>query len=148
MRTWLPGASIVGAIALVLAIPASIDSARWWRSSRVVAELGLSPVQADTIDTIYRSMTAQSEDCARTAATERRRLDEALMSKDVDDVFVMATSRLADTESACRRTRTLMLYRMFRELSADQRRTLAEIARGSSAAADVHEWGNKSARSH
>jgi hypothetical protein len=128
MRVWASGASIVGAIAIVLATPVSIDSARWWRSSRVVAELGLSPAQADTIDTIYRSMTTQSEDCARNAATERRRLDEALRSEDADDVFVMASSRFADTESACRRARTLMLYRMFRQLSAKQRRALAQIA--------------------
>jgi hypothetical protein len=125
---WAPGASMVGAIAIVLATPVSIDSARWWRSARVVEALGLSPRQANTIDAIYRSMTTQSEACARAIAAERRRLDDALVSEDADDVFVMVNSRLADTESACRRARTLMLYRMFRQLSAKQRSALAQIA--------------------
>jgi hypothetical protein len=130
------GGSIVRAIAIVLVTPVSLESARWWRSSRIVAELRLSPTQAAAIDGIYRSMGAQSADCARGAAAERRRLDDALESEGADDVFEVATSRLADTESACRRTRTLMLYRMFRELSVEQRHTLAAIAARTSPGAD------------
>jgi hypothetical protein len=120
--------SLVGAIAIVLATPVSIESARWWRSSRIVAELRLSARQVDAVDGIYRSMTAQSADCERSAAAARRKLDDALLTEGVDEVFEIATSRLADAESACRRTRTLMLYRMFRELSVEQRRALAAIA--------------------
>jgi hypothetical protein len=122
------GGSMFGAIAIVLATPVSIESMRWWRSSRMVAELRLSPAQAAAIDGIYRTMGAQSAGCARGAAAERRRLDDALESDGADHAFEIATSRLADTESACRRMRTLMLYRMFRELSVEQRQTLSAIA--------------------
>jgi hypothetical protein len=122
------GGSVVGAIVIVLANPVSIESARWWRSPRIVAELRLSGRQAAAVDGVYRSMRAQLADCARNAAAARRRLDDVLLAEGVDDMFEMATSQLADTESECRRTRTLMLYRMFRELSVDQRQGLAAIA--------------------
>jgi hypothetical protein len=130
MRMQHAGRSVLGAIAIVLATPVSIESARWWRSPRVAAELRLSPRQVAAVDAIYQSMTAQSADCARNAAMARRSLDDALMADGVDDVFEVTTSRLADTESMCRRTRTIMLYRMFRELSVEQRRVLASIATG------------------
>ena len=120
--------SLGGAIALVLATPVSLESTRWWHSSRIVAELGLSARQAAAVDGIYRSMSAHAAVCARDVATARRTLDDALLADSVDDVFEIATSRLADTESACRRTRTLMLYRMFRQLSVEQQHALAAIA--------------------
>jgi uncharacterized membrane protein len=120
--------SVAGAVAIVLVTPVSIGSARWWRSQRIVAELELSPRQASEIDGIYRSMRAQSEGCASNAAAERRRLDDALVSDDADAVFEIASSRLATIEAECRGNRTLMLYRMFRQLSPKQRDALAKIA--------------------
>jgi hypothetical protein len=128
MRLLHVGGSLVCAIALVLATPVALESTRWWRSARTVAELRLSARQAAAIDGIYRRMTVQSADCARSAEAARRRLDDALLADGADDAFAIATSRLADTESECRRTRTLMLYRMFRELSVEQRQGLAAIA--------------------
>ena len=122
------GGPVAGAIAIVLATPVPIDSSRWWRSSRVVAELRLSPRQAREIDGIFQTMRAQSADCARTAAAAQRSLDAVLESPAVDAVFETAASRLADSESACRRARTLMLYRMFRALTVEQRQALAAIA--------------------
>jgi hypothetical protein len=130
------GGAVVGAIAIVLVTPVSLESARWWRSSRIVAELRLSSGQAAAIDGIYTSMGGQSVECARGAAAERRRLDGALAAAGADDVFEIATSRLADTESACRRTRTVMLYRMFRQLSVAQRQSLAAIAARTSGGTD------------
>jgi hypothetical protein len=66
------GGPAAAAIAIVLATPVPIDSARWWRSSRIVAELRLSPRQVREIDGIFQSMRAQSADCARTAAARAR----------------------------------------------------------------------------
>jgi hypothetical protein len=132
------GGPLAGAIAITLATPVPIDSARWWRSSRIVAELRLSPRQAREIDGIFQSMRVQSADCARTAAAAHRSLDAMLDSPGVDDVFEMAASRLADTESICRRTRTLMLYRMFRVLTVEQRQGLAAIAARTRVVADQH----------
>jgi hypothetical protein len=128
MRKQRVGGTVVGAIVIVLVNPVSIESARWWRSPRIVAELRLSTRQAAAVDGIYRSMTAQTADCATNAAVARRRLDDALLAERLDDVFEIATARLADTESECRRTRTVMLYRMFRELSVEQRQALGAIA--------------------
>jgi hypothetical protein len=93
MRMRHVSGSLGGAIALVLATPVSLESTRWWHSSRIVAELGLSARQAAAVDGIYRSMSAHAAVCARDVATARRTLDDALLADSVDDVFEIATSR-------------------------------------------------------
>jgi hypothetical protein len=120
--------AVAGAMAFVLGTPVPIDSARWWRSRHVAEQLRLSPQQAAVIDGIYQGSLAQANACARDYAAARKHLDVLLMSDGVDDVFEVTTSRVADLEASCRRGRTLMLYRMFRQLSAEQRLALAELA--------------------
>jgi hypothetical protein len=128
MRRSSAAATVVVALAIVIGTPVSIDSARWWRSYRVVERLRLSPRQAAAIDGIYRGSITQASACAQDAAAARRQLEGLLLLDGVDDVFAVTTSRLADLEAACRRGRTLMLYRMSRQLSAAQRLALADLA--------------------
>jgi Spy/CpxP family protein refolding chaperone len=52
------------------------------------------------------------------------------MSDGADDAFAATASRAAEAEAACRRARTVMLYRMFRQLSPRQRQRLAELGGG------------------
>jgi hypothetical protein len=130
MRRSSAAAAVVVALAIVIGTPASIDSARWWRSRQIAEQLRLSPQQAAVIDGIYQGSLAQANACARDSAAARKHLDVLLMSDGVDDVFEVTTSRLADLEASCRRGRTLMLYRMFRQLSAEQRLALADLAVG------------------
>jgi hypothetical protein len=120
--------AVLGALALVLALPTPLDSVRWWRSSRVAAALALTPQQADAIQRIHQSMDAQAIACERDALAARADLDRALLSESVDDTSELAALRAADAEAECRRTRTLMLYRMYQQLSPEQRRLLATLA--------------------
>ena len=128
MRRSSAAATVIVAIAIVIGTPVSIDSARWWRSSRVTETLRLSPQQSVAIDGIYQGASRQASVCAEDAAAARKELDGLLLSDDVDVVFEITTSRVADLEAACRRGRTLMLYRMSRQLSAEQRLALAGLA--------------------
>ena len=128
MRRSSAAATVIVAIAIVIGTPVSIDSARWWRSYRVTEALRLSPQQAAAIDRIYQGSLRQASVCAQEAAAARKQLEGLLLSDDVDVVFEITTSRVADLEAACRRGRTLMLYRMSRQLSAEQRLALAGLA--------------------
>lgn len=135
MRTWHQGRGwraalpALAAIAMVLATPTPVASSRWWRSPDVVAQLRLSPRQVASIDRIYESMSSESVVCAQTAAAARASLDRLFAQGAADDVLGAAASTLAEADAAKRRTRLIMLYRMFRELSPEQRDALARIAR-------------------
>ena len=128
MRRSSAAATVIVAIAIVIGTPVSIDSARWWRSYRVTETLRLSPQQVAAIDGIYQGSLIQASICAQDAAAARKQLEGLLLSDEVDAVFEITTSRAADLEAACRRGRTLMLYRMSRQLSAEQRLALAGLA--------------------
>jgi Spy/CpxP family protein refolding chaperone len=117
-------------VAIVLLVPTSIDSVRWWRSSRIADRLRLSTSQAAAIDEIYQGSRAQAATCARDSAEARRQLEVVLMSDGADDAFATTGLRVAEIEATCRRARTVMLYRMFRQLSPRQRQRLAEFADG------------------
>jgi Spy/CpxP family protein refolding chaperone len=126
-RTWL--ATAVVTCTLVLGAPTAVDSARWWRSPRIVAELGLTSSQIAAIDRVYTTMTAESVTCARKSAAARERVRRLLESADApEETVAAAADALAQADSARRRTRTLMLFRMCRELSPAQRRGLESIA--------------------
>jgi hypothetical protein len=128
MRRSSAAATVIVALAIVIGTPVSIDSARWWRSYRVAETLRLSPQQAAAIDGIYQESSIQASVCAQDAAAARKQLEGLLLSDDVDAVFEITTSRVADLEASCRRGRTLMLYRMSRQLSVEQRLALAGLA--------------------
>lgn len=123
---WLPG---MAATALVVGTPVTIDSARWWHSPGIVEELQLSTQQVAAIDRIYYRMSSESVACARAATVSRRRLQQLLSGIATDSDVDAAASASAKADSACHSVRTLMLYRMFRELSSDQREAITQFAR-------------------
>jgi hypothetical protein len=126
-RTWL--ATAVATCALVLGAPSALDSARWWRSPPIVAELGLTSSQIAAIDRIYTTMTAESVTCARKSRAARERVRRLLELADApEETVAAAADALAQADSARRRTRTLMLFRMCRELSPAERQALESIA--------------------
>jgi Spy/CpxP family protein refolding chaperone len=121
------GFTVLATFCLVVATPATIDSARWWRSPRLVGELQLSPRQIEALDRIYDRMTAQAGRCA-SATTKAHHEAQRLLAGDADqDALDAAAVTLADAESEHRRTRTLGLYEMFRVLTPDQRAKLVRL---------------------
>jgi hypothetical protein len=113
---------------MVLAVATPLDSARWWRSHRIVEALRLTPAQADAIERIYRTRGAQASVCEAEATHARAALERRLMTETVEEPAEVAAFRAADAEATCRRGRTLMLFEMYQELSVDQRRVLAKVA--------------------
>jgi Spy/CpxP family protein refolding chaperone len=124
-RRWsVTGIVVLG---LVICTPTPIESARWWFSPRVVAVLTLTPDQSRRIQHIYESH--RRERYAAVARCEKAREDaERVMAVGLpDEDLERALSAYAEAEADRRKVRTLMLYRMWRVLSAQQRARLDEM---------------------
>jgi Spy/CpxP family protein refolding chaperone len=120
---------VLAAIAMVFATPVSIDSARWWHSPRITAELRLSADQVQALDRIHERMTAESAACVSRALVAQEDAERLLAAGASEPALDAAAAALADAQSAVRGTRTLWLYEMFRALTPEQRRVLARMAR-------------------
>ena len=126
------GFAAVGvATLLVVALGAPrVDAAqrhKWWESEEVKAELGLSDEQSEAIETIFQAALPKQRKL-------KLRLDEeeALLSTMVDALevteseIVLQIDKVESARGALSKSRILMLYRMHRELSAEQRDALHE----------------------
>jgi Spy/CpxP family protein refolding chaperone len=120
-RRWL----VIGIVALgLIGAPTPIESARWWYSARVRAALRLTSDQSRRIQEIYDSHRperyAAVARCEKARAEAERAMAVGLPEEDLE----RALSAFADAEADRRRVRTLMLYRMWRVLSPQQRARL------------------------
>lgn len=109
--------------------PTPIESARWWYSPRVTAALTLTPDQSRRIQGIYdthrRERYAAVARCERARAEAERAMTVGLPEEDLE----RALSAFAEAEADRRRVRTLMLYRMWRVLSPQQRTRLDSFSK-------------------
>ena len=114
---WL---GLVAAGVLLLTSPTSTQGSKWWQSDAYVQELGLTADQSARIEQIYQ----------RTAPALRRykdTLDKAeadfnQMVEASDDTQVMAQVTVVEAaRSELNKARTMMLLRMRRVLTPDQR---------------------------
>ena len=114
---------------LVACIPTPIESARWWYSPRVTAALTLTPDQSRRIQDIYDSH--RPERYAAVARCERARIaaERAMAVGLPEEDLERALSVYAEAEADRRRVRTLMLYRMWKVLSTQQRARLESFSK-------------------
>jgi Spy/CpxP family protein refolding chaperone len=98
---------------------------KWWIEAQERAELGITDPQSARIEQIFQSaMPAQRE-----RWRELEKLDKALaqmIKEGTADVATVTTlvNRVEDLRAEMAKSRTVMLYRMHLELSADQRARL------------------------
>lgn len=117
---------VVGALATAsVPVAAGEERHKWWQSARVRAEVGLSDSQAQQIEAIFQETLPQLQ--AAKAELDRRqaaltRLIEASSSDEAQ--VVDAIDRVEAARSAAAKLRTLMLYRMHRILTPEQRARL------------------------
>jgi Spy/CpxP family protein refolding chaperone len=102
---------------------------KWWESPEVKSRLSLTDDQARRIEQIYSSTlperTKDAEDAERLAAE----LEALLLSSDCTERAVVELSeRVAAAQAWRSRARIVMLYRMYRVLTPDQRRQLDQLA--------------------
>jgi hypothetical protein len=116
------------AVLIVITTATPIDSARWWLSARWRSRLGLTAAQTQAIETIYDTSRAERIALLTRAQGARARVDILLASEAPDSIVEEAMLAADDAESAYRHARTLMLLRIIRLLSSEQRRELARAA--------------------
>jgi hypothetical protein len=120
-------ATAVLTVGLAAATPCAAQS-RWWQSPETRARLGLSDGQSRELATIYEGMLPERTRLAEKVARLGARLDEALFSSAAtEDEITELADEVASVEAQRRKVRFVMLYRMRRILTPDQRTMLRKM---------------------
>ena len=97
-------------------------SSKWWSSDEGRAEFGLSDAQTRDLEAVFQqvmpTLHANKADVDRYQKELTRLLSEASAK---ESVVLQAIDQLESAQSALSRTRTIMLYRMYRLLRPEQR---------------------------
>ncbi|HEY8550467.1 MAG TPA: periplasmic heavy metal sensor [Vicinamibacterales bacterium] len=117
-------------------------SHKWWASEEGRAAFGITDEQSKELEAIFQSflpaLRSSKADIDRYQRDVSRLLSEASAS---EAVVLQAIDRLEAAQSGLSRTRTLMLFRMYRVLSPEQRAKVKAFIEGPS-----HDSGSPSTR--
>lgn len=95
---------------------------KWWTSDRAKAEIGLSDAQSAGIEDIFQAtlpkLRAEKSELDRLEAEVARLLSAGAPD---ENAVSQAVDRAEAARGVCNRTRTMMLFRMYRVLTPDQR---------------------------
>ena len=95
---------------------------RWWQSAQVQELLELTDRQSTSLDKIYRWALPKLRDSMHRLDAEETTLDRLVGDMDVEETDVTRQiDRVEATRSELSKTRFLMLFRMLRVLTQDQR---------------------------
>ena len=100
---------------------------RWWQSEEVRTELDLTDEQSASLDRIYQQTLPKQRESMRRLYSEQMTLSQLIGDMDVQEIDVTRQiDRVEAARSELSKTRILMVFRMYRVLSAAQRETLDE----------------------
>jgi Spy/CpxP family protein refolding chaperone len=118
-RFTIVAAAVIGVVTLV-APAASAQGFKWWQSETFKRELGLTADQSGKIEAVFQKtvpVLRQEKD-----ALDRAQADFNQMIEASDDAQVMAQVGVVEAaRSELNKSRTMMLLRMRRVLTPDQR---------------------------
>ena len=98
---------------------------KWWQSDEVVSEIGLTEEQGADIEAIFQSLRPRLRDLARLLHREEDELTAIMHAMQAEEWEVaLQIDKVEAARSALSKTRTLMLYRMHRTLTAEQSEAL------------------------
>jgi len=129
-RMQLRNPPLLGLLCLFLVSPAALESNeqerhRWWHSEDVRTELRLTDDQSASLDGIYQETLPKQRKSMRRLNTEEKALSALIADMDVQEVDVIRQiDRVEAARSELSKSRILMVFRMYRVLSAAQRETL------------------------
>jgi Spy/CpxP family protein refolding chaperone len=99
----------------------------WWRSDSVVKEIGLTPDQVETIEAVFQRMRPEARQEFEELEAQEAKLSSLIQSDADEGAVVRQIDRVETARSALRKTRSLMLLRMRRVLTPEQRILLTDI---------------------
>jgi Spy/CpxP family protein refolding chaperone len=106
----------------------SAQEARWWRTEQFQAGLELSADQIRRLDEVYRSSAPKMRAEQRTLASLERELTDVVRAPGSEEADVEAVvARVGTARADLNKTRTLMLFRMYRILTREQNARLDEL---------------------
>jgi Spy/CpxP family protein refolding chaperone len=132
----LIGYPVAGAVELVAAASRSLESCdeqpaqgsgkprshKWWRSAEGRAAFGITDQQSRDLEAIFQSMLPTLRTHKAEVDRHQQALSKLLSEASANEtVVIQHIDRLEAAQSALSRTRTLMLYRMYRLLTPEQR---------------------------
>ena len=98
---------------------------RWWHSEEVRTELGLTDDQSASLDDIYQETLPKRRESMHRLNAEELTLSALISDMDVQEIDVTRQiDRVEADRSELSKSRILMVFRMYRVLSASQRDTL------------------------
>jgi len=94
---------------------------KWWASEEVRQELQLTNQQTDQIESIFRSLRPKLKELAQVLQHEAEQLADVMHTMQAEEWEVtLQIDKVESARSALSKTRTLMLYRVHKKLSAEQ----------------------------
>jgi Spy/CpxP family protein refolding chaperone len=112
-------AAACAALVLCVAVPAAAQRGKWWQNERWVKELSLTPEQSTRLEEIFQKHQPTLRQRMDSLDQAERAFD--LVVETGDDKTVMSQVDVVEAARAeLNKTRTLMLLRMRRSLTADQ----------------------------
>lgn len=101
---------------------ASGKPSKWWVSEEGRREFGLSDTQSRDLEAVFQSVMPALKALKMDVDRYQRELSALLSDpKAKESDVVLAVDRLETAQSALSKTRTLMLFRMYRLLTPEQR---------------------------
>lgn len=126
LRLGLP--LLLAVVLLGAAAPSQGGSHKWWASTEMQRELGLTKQQSDEIERIFQAtlpqLRAAKDELDRQEATLSRMVAESAVS---EAVLIDQIDRVEAARGTLGKNRTLMLFRMRRVLTPEQRLRLKEL---------------------
>ena len=124
---------IVAVIAVAVPLRAGAQNApprrgKWWQAEDVQRELSLSQVQVDAIEKVFQDRLQERIKLRQDVDALQKSLDDMLARADMDDAQAEQLIERAETARMKRNTaRTMVLWRMYRVLTPEQRAKLATV---------------------
>jgi Spy/CpxP family protein refolding chaperone len=113
---------------------------KWWQDEKMKAELRLAPEQSARIEEIFTASYAKMKDVVDELNRREEQLSNLISGNDVTEAQLLRQADQVETlRSSLSKDRTLMLFRMRRVLSAEQRSKLVEIQKAQERA----RWGGR-----
>ena len=100
---------------------------RWWHSDEDKAALNLTAGQVAALDSIYLRTRPKQRESIRRLKNEENTLSKLIADMSVEEIdIIRQIDRVEAARSEFRKTRTLMVVRMYRILNMSQRITLKD----------------------
>jgi Spy/CpxP family protein refolding chaperone len=102
--------------------------AKWWQDDQIKADLHLTSDQSARIEEVFQEFFGQMKGTAEDLSRREEQLSRLISGNDVTEAQLLKEADQVEViRGTLAKARTLMLFRMRRVLSAEQRNKLAEI---------------------